>query len=332
MLSVKKIVWLFLLIGVVFLADAQEMLSPIRDFCRPGVLHKSPSKGLVIEYGYFPGYRLSSNEVGTDDRVVVNHHLLVKYKIPILNKEKVKFLLGARHFREAYHLRNADGQNEWLSENLDGKRLKGSRFSAYLTQSFGYNHYLGLKAEVSLNGDYNNFVNFKKRYRESHFIGAFGFKKTEYRELAVGLAARTGYRGFAVFPFLLYNHTFNEHWGIESTLPVKVMLRYRLNNRQLFLFGGEYASRNYSLSMLKGQTDLQGRYRINSPEAQINLTYQQQLGDWIWMELKTGWVTYFRSRVRSIQTDADQSFRLSKTDSGFLKVGLFISPPERLIR
>lgn len=310
---------------------AQEILTPIKDFCHPGVLDKSPGKGVAIEYGYFPGYRQTSSDTD-DSRVNVNHHFLAKFKIPIINKEKLKFLVGARYFEESYHFDNPEKEDDWLFYNMDGKKLKSHRFSAYLSRSFGYQTYVGLKAELSLNGDYDSFLSMDKRYRESVLVGILGRKKNAYKEWGLGLVTRMGYRGVVTFPFLIYNQTFNDRWGIEATLPVKCMIRYRFNSSALILFGGEMASRNYSVDFEKGNThDPIGQYTIVNPEGQLNIAFQRKLSDWIWMEAKTGYVQYLKSPIDGKEQVSDIDFQVNKRSSGFLKVGLFLSPPSSFI-
>ncbi len=327
MFSYRIITLIFSFLWLTIMVNGQEILTPIRDFCKPGVLHKSPSKGLSIEYGLFPGYELSSSSSDKKERVEANHHLLAKVKIPLVNKKKMKVLLGLRYFEEVYQFNSDPEENEWMYVNLNGKVMKSTRLSAYFTRSIGYKYYMGLKAEWSSNGDFNRLSHLGKRYQEANLVGMFGVKKSEYKEWGLGVIARNGYRGVAVYPFVLYNHTFNEKWGLESILPVKLMLRYRLHARSLFLFGGEMASRNYSIDMLQGNMGPHGRYQVRFPEAQLNVSYQQQLSNWIWMEMKTGFVHYMDSSVRGTRSVADAAFQVKKGNGAFMKLGLFLSPP-----
>jgi len=323
-----RITILLCLLWTVSICNAQEVFQSVEEFCQPGVAHKSPGKGLSIEYGYFPGYRqVSSNE----EEVLVNgnHHFLAKFKVPILNKKRMKILLGARYFEEVYLMNETKQGENWLFHNIDGKKLKSHRFSAYLSHSLGKQYYLGLKGELSYNGDYDSFLNLNGRYRESNLVALLGKKKSENKEWGLGLITRLGYRSAATYPFLIYNQTINEHWGIESTLPIKMMLRYRFHESALILFGGEMASRNYSVDLQKGQNDSPlGRYTITNPEAQLNIAFQQQISDWVWLEMKTGYVKYLNSAVDGKRAVSDFDFNVDKKDSGFFKVGLFLSPPK----
>jgi hypothetical protein len=316
-------VWTF----VPSLAQDMEDTS-IKGFCQPGVDHQSPGRGLSVEYSYFPGYRQTSSS--TDDaRVNVNLHFLAKFKIPLVNTPKTKVLLGCRYFEEVYQIKSPAQEEDWLFYNLDGKKLKSHRFSLALSRAIGSNHYLGLKAETSFNGDYGSFLSLDRGYRESFLIGMLGRKKEANKEWGLGWVTRFGYRGMASFPFLMYNQTFNARWGLETTLPVKAKIRYRFSDVALLLFGGEMVSRNYAVELEKGPRDrYRGDYGIVNSEAQLSLSFQHQLSNWLWMEMKTGYVYYLNAQADGQESLSDIAFGIDKGDSGFLKLGLFLSPPK----
>jgi hypothetical protein len=301
--------------------------TPVRSFCQPGIAHQTPGKGLAIEYSYFPAYRQTSS--ATDDaRVNANHHFLAKIKIPIINRPKIKVLFGARYFEEVYQIKNPAQQEDWLFYNLNGKKLKSHRISIALFRALDSNHYLAVKAETAFNGDYDSFLSLDRGYRESFLIGMLGRKKEANKEWGLGWVTRFGYRGIASYPFLMYNQTFNARWGLEATLPVKAMIRYRFSDVALLLVGGEMVSRNYAVALEKGPLDSHlGDYGIVHSEAQLNLSLQHQLSNWIWMEVKTGYVHYLSAQADGQKSLSEIGFGIDKGDSGFLKLGLFLSPP-----
>lgn len=314
-------------LGVVNL-EAQELLTPIRDFCQPGVVNKSPGKGMSVEYGFFPQYPLRSSEASESSQQKLNQHLLVKLKAPLINQQKTKMLVGVRHFRESYQFEEISTEDEWLFENINDKVFKSTRLSLYLTRSFGYKNYFALKAEASYNGDYDGLIDFSKRYRHLFLISVFGMKPRPNVEWGLGLASRFGFRGNTVFPFAVYNQTFNNKWGIESTLPVKIMVRRNFSPKSLLLFGPEFASRFYSVDFLKGNAGPIGRYETRRAEFQLNAAYIQQLIPWFWIEVKGGYVRYLDSEVTGQQALSEVDFNLEQSNGVFSKITLFLSPPK----
>ena len=73
--------------------------------CSPGVINKSPGKGLLIEYKLTTGGSFTPDEVavGINPSKVNNlERLRLRLKIPVIIKPKVKVLIGLDHFRENY--------------------------------------------------------------------------------------------------------------------------------------------------------------------------------------------------------------------------------------
>ena len=330
-MNTRFICWLlffYILIGIAPL-QAQEIMTPMREmYCKPGVEMKSPGKGVTIEYGLFPSYKINS-VAERKSQLNANQHLLIKLKVPIINKPRMKALVGFRHFREAYDFGNIDIEDQWLFQNLENKTLKNSRLSAYLTRSFSHKHYVGFKGELAYTGDYKGLIDFSKRYRHAFLVGVFGMKPHANKEWGIGLVARFGYRGNAVFPFLIYNQTFSKKWGIEFTVPVKMMVRYNISQRSLFLAGLEFGSRQYSVDFIEKPADgPTGQYNIRRAEVQLNIAFDQHIASWFWFEVKTGYVRYLDSQFEGIKSQEEVDFNIKSADGIFFKFGIFVNPPK----
>ncbi len=301
----------------------------LEHYCQPGVEGKSAGKGISVEYGLFPSYKINADS-DEKSHLQANEHLLISFKIPVINKKRTKFLLGVRHFREAYDFGRIDnGVDQWLFKNLENKTLKNTRLTAYLCRSITSKHYFGLKGEAVYTGDYKGLVNLDKRYRHLYLAGLLGVKPHAKKEWGLGVISRFGFRGNMVVPFLIYNQTFNDRWGVELTVPVKMMLRYNISEKSLFLSGLEFASRFYSVDFLETPTiGPVGQYNIQRSEAQLNIAYQQRISPWFWGELKMGYVRYNPSIFEGVQSEEDISFEINASDGLFFKFGIFLSPPK----
>ena len=76
-----------MLLLVVSSLSAQEVFTPFENYCKPGVIRKSPSKGILLEYGLYPGINLNAENAAAGDRNDVNKYgrLRVKLKAPIIH-------------------------------------------------------------------------------------------------------------------------------------------------------------------------------------------------------------------------------------------------------
>ncbi len=314
--------------------NAQELiLTPlVEGFCKPGVVNKSPGKGISLEYFIQPNINLKSNlSPDESSKVGYNDRLRFKFKIPIIHKEKFSFLLGVDHQREEYEFDFIDNPTRYLFQSIDDKALKTSRLSAYALRPINNSLYLIAKGEATFNGDYDPLIKLDNRYAIYRGAVILGIKKYEHKEYGIGVMYSNGFRKNAVYPVLMYNHTFSPHWGIETVLPVRIQLRYNMTNKNMLLFGTDYKTRVYSLDVAnedQGDTDI---FNMRRAEVQLGFTFKQQLHPWIWFDIKTGYLYNFTTRfdLSSPGKERISDFITADPSSGpFLRLGLFLSPPK----
>ncbi|MEM9919954.1 MAG: DUF6268 family outer membrane beta-barrel protein [Bacteroidota bacterium] len=327
-------VFLAIFILLSFPFYAQEMvLTPLAGgFCKPGVINKSPSKGLYLSYFARPRFNFTSNsgENRSTSRAGINDRINIKLKAPIINKENFKFLIGAAHMREEYEFQRIDGSPSNIFSSINSQTLKTSRLSAYFLKSINNRLYATLKLEASYNGDYDNLIDFGNRY--AIYRGAFlmGYKPRPDTEWGFGGMFSKGFRRTRVYPFVMYNKTFNENWGLETILPVKIMMRYNISPSNLVLFGTQFNSRSYSIDVFgaDGGDPSSDIYHMRSSEIQFNVEFQQRISKWVWLEAKAGYAKNFTSRFDRISPVRQENFITADPSSGpFFQFGIFVSPP-----
>ena len=80
--------------------SGQDIFSPMRDiYCVPGVNGTAPPKGAQAEIGVFPWTQRTTSTSSTDpeSKLTVNTRSLFKFKVPIINRYKIKVFFGARY-------------------------------------------------------------------------------------------------------------------------------------------------------------------------------------------------------------------------------------------
>lgn len=295
--------------------------------CTPGVINKSPGKGLLIEYKLTSGGNFTPDEVATGispSNVNNLERLRLRLKVPIILKPKVKFLLGFDHFRENYNfnfIQPAFAEQLYLLSNTT---LKTSRITGYFLQSLGETNYLGVQIRGAFSGNYNGIVNTDPYYRQFRVSTILGFKKREDVEWGIGLVYSDNFSRKRVLPFLLYNRTYNERWGLESAFPISVLMRYNFSSKSLLLFGPELSSSSYAL---RGEQQLpEEDYFFRHTELHLGAKYEWQISPWIWANIHGGLQVNFDSRYERA-LDLDDLFEPDLNTGAFLKIGLFLSPP-----
>lgn len=295
--------------------------------CTPGVINKSPGKGLLIEYKLTSGGSFTPDEVPagiSPSKVSSLSRLRLRLKIPVIVKPKTKFLLGADHFQEQYQLNFVQPAFAQQLNLINGTTLKSSRATAYLLQSIGEKNYLGLQARVAFNGDYSGVVNTDAYYRQIRISAIWGIKKRDDLEWGMGLFYNNNFTRKIVLPFFLFNRTYNERWGLEAAFPVSVLMRYNFTPRSLLLFGPEFSSAAYAL---RGEQNLvDEEYFFRHTELNFGAKYEKELTPWIWANIHAGLQINFDSEYQKA-SDSSELFEPDLITGAFLKIGLFLSPP-----
>lgn len=310
---------------------AKEPLS----LCKPGVLNKSRGKGLLLEYGLNNGYnwKVQNDYVQSknNSEIEYSQNFKAKIKIPIINATGLKVLAGYEYESEKFHFDEIIGLESNVFESLDGKRLKTNKFTIYASKSLNNKHYAIFRARAAYNGDFTAWNNFDSRYAAYSAAAIFGVKPNDYLEWGIGLTYRKNFENTRVLPFVVYNRTFNEKWGIETVLPVQIYGRYNFNEKSILLFGSEFHSKNYSVDLNTNSQALTSTYHFRHAEILFQTSIEQHLFSWIWLNVKAGYQLPFRSRFNNV-TLPEYSFRAKPGGQPYVRIGLFLSPSGKAIK
>ncbi len=296
--------------------------------CNPGVINKSPGKGLLIEYKLTSGGGFTPDEVaaGISPSKINNlARLRFRLKIPVVIKPKVKFLIGLDHFREQYHFNFIQPAFAEQLNLLASTTLKTSRLTGYFLQSVGESNYIGLQVRGAFSGNYDGIINTDSYFNQIRASVIWGVKKRDDLEWGIGLVYSDNFSRKRILPFLLYNRTYNERWGLEAAFPVSVLMRYNFTPTSLLLFGPELSSSAYAL---RGEQTLgNDDYYFRHTELEFGVKYERQLRSWFWASIHGGLQINFDSRYEKV-INLEELFEPDLITGVFLKIGLFLSPPD----
>lgn len=316
-----------------YILVGQQDIPSISDnfFCKPGVVNSSPGKGVVLEYGLLPKAFLNVDDDDEDEFGGTNKladevsNLKVKLKIPLWHKPDLTILLGFEHERERHQLDLATDKNNVLLQTLDNRLLKISRGALYVVKPLNEKYYLGFRAGASFNGDYDGLVDTDKRYAIYRVVGLLGWKKRDDLEFGVGAMYNNSFQKTAVYPFLMYNQTFNDKWGIESILPINIKVRRNFNEGSMLLFGAEYSSNVFSMNV--ETADMPRVFNFKNSGIDASAEWQQQVASWVWFSARAGYHYSFDATFENAKTGKEHS--ISPAGGLFGVVGVFLSPPQK---
>lgn len=306
-------------------------LTPVR-FLNKNVRNKSRSKGLDLTYTRVLGGKIKGEDIRLQkplSETKTLDNISFKIKVPIIRQGNFKMLIGYRYQTEQYQFSNIGPSFTEIFQQLDGKSLKNSGFG--LIGSYDINSRISAAARVQAlyKGDYEGIANFKNRYAVYQIQATVSVRASEDIEWGVGLNFSKSFRRTIAIPFFMYNRTFNDHWGIELSLPAAMMLRYNISPKSIFLFGPKFNSKSYSITIPNGNEN--GIiYNLNHSEIRLSLDWEQEIRPWIWFNAEVGFQYNFSTDFEVPVNDA-QSFEVEPAHTPFFKIGLFVCPPDSFL-
>lgn len=316
--------------------DAEALSGIDCNWCKPGLKNKSRSRGLDIAYQALGNSVYEETDVPTISLPKIEHLglLVLKVKVPILLKENFKLLAGASYRPEYYDLDNFSGEFAPEFAQIDGETMKSTAFQVLGTKSLNEYSYLTFRAKAKYNGDYQGFVNFDNRYAIYSASVMYGVKKSELLEWGVGLTFNTSFRNrFIALPVFLYNRNFNQQWGIELFLPAIAKVRYNFSPSTIVLAGVNFGSRNYRINVdraMNTEAPVVADYILRHSEIQMGIEVEQKIIPWIWANARVGYQTNFQTTFEARNEFATE-FSIDPTNAPFIRLGIFISPPDKLM-
>ncbi|MEM7572333.1 MAG: DUF6268 family outer membrane beta-barrel protein [Bacteroidota bacterium] len=306
--------------------DLEENPIQLPNLIQPGVKNKTRGRGLELTFLGIPTSPFKAEEgfplTGPSSQFRFSS-ISFKLRFPIINRPGFKILGGIIYRPERYHFNSLGTDYREVFSRLDNLSLKSSGFEALILKPLNQENYLAFQLRAVYNGDYAGLISIDDAYGVYSATALYGIKKSDDKEWGIGLNMTSSFRAFSVVPFLLYNHTFSDHWGIETVLPALVSLRYNLNDRSIFLLGLRYNSRSYALESLNDRREL---YQLNHSEVRATLSLEQSLTPWVWLEASLGYQYNFSTDFEAVFT-TENTFQVEPGAAPFFRLGAFISPP-----
>lgn len=297
-------------------------------FCKPGVSNKSKSRGLELSYTWTGGSDFISEEDEVTSLSNFNHLQNIKFsvRVPVLYKGNFNLLIGYKYLSDFYDFSQIGNEFSSAFEAMDSRALKSNSFDMIMTKSLDETRYVAARFGYSVNGNYDEWARFDRKFSIYKFLALYAIKPNESFEWGFGLTGSTSFRRSSFVPFLIYNKTYNEKWGIESIFPGYIYGRYNVSPSDIILFGTEYSSRSYRLEIdrpMGGNID----YALNQSGIILSAQLDHQFSSWVWASAKVGYRFNLDSEFLG-KNDQTLTFDADVSDAPFIQIGIFITPPD----
>jgi hypothetical protein len=243
-----------------------------------------------------------------------------------LNKYNLKIAFGLRYRIEDMFFDDLENNSFDFYRQLENKNLKSIGTSLYVIKPLKGNRFLLFRARASLNGDYDRDHRPTSDYLKFSLAPLIGWKKHNNLSYAVGLGYSQNFGRISVFPLVSYNQTFNEHFGVESLLPLYAKIRYSTLDKKNFLYAGtKIEGATYNVRFSNGSEGY-----LNNSEIKYQISYEREIYDFVWVGIETGLrsnlnFSLSETPARQMSTIVNSNLNMSY----YFGFSLFIVPPRK---
>lgn len=326
---------------VVDTTSSESFTSPA--FCTPGILNKSRSRGIDIAYNFLTGGMMRPEQGQFHERpgqLQSLESIIVKVKAPVILKPGLKILVGFNYQPETYTFATipqagisslAAPHYSDVFRDINTRFLKHTSLNLYALKPLNEHHYFGLRFRYASNGDYTGIMSFRDRYAAYQASIAYGIKKHEDLEYGFALAFSKNFRRTLVLPAFIYNRNFNDKWGLETVFPAYVNGRYNIDRKSILLFGYEFNSQAYSINVGNRRSATESVYHLRHSEFLFGASLERRIVPWVWMNIKAGYQVNLSTNFDA-QIPGAPSYQFQPANAPYLRMGVFVSPPDRMLR
>ncbi|MDW7692520.1 DUF6268 family outer membrane beta-barrel protein [Flammeovirgaceae bacterium SG7u.111] len=309
----------------------------MKEFCSPGLSGMTPSKGISYEKNIAPSYRLTSvSHLGTEgingsDRVEEQERMKLKLKVPVWNGDNLKVVMGFRYYKESFEFDDDRSINLNLHQDLASYNLRTLGSEINVLKPFRGNKYLIARGAFTMSGMFDSFSELNRDYLSYSFTTLFGNKFSDDLEMGLGIYYSNSLGLQSIYPIMLYNHNFNEKWGIEAVLPKKLTLRRNLNEKQLLSLqiageSGKYFIPNADFAGSDNPINL----RMEYTDVKVGLSYQREIFSILWGGVDVGYRKNLDLSFAKFGSDRRSFIYQSDVRGGlFVDFSLYITPPKK---
>ena len=323
-------------------------LNDKQQFANPSVLGQGPSKGLIFRYERMPRFNVDAkgqvNGIGDfETEATKNARLSIKGYIPAWNHPHLKVIVGISYEREEFKF-DPPISNYELLDNIQNKGLRELAAQVAIIRPVDATHWYLARVKASLSGDYDFDEAGNSEYLRMSAEAIYGWKRSPNYSWGLGFQYGYTFGRLSLYPALLYNRTFNDHWGVEALFPARVTARYNASRNSIFYGGYSVDGLNYIIRLntpvtrknndgtpLADKTPL-NTLELREIEVKFRLRWEHEIFDFLWGALEAGY-RYNYAFDAFDRTNADREKIISTKLGGapYASFELFLTPPRKLL-
>lgn len=256
----------------------------VKRFATQKVLNQTPNRIVSIGYEYQTAYRFPIHTSGITQDYNSNRlaGIRAQVNVPVISTTKLIWQVGATYWKSTPAIEEPIN-NTFLSK-LKKNGLLTTGINTTLFKPLNEKNFLIVQLSADLNGVFEKFDDVQSKAITISGTALYGWKHSEKNMYGVGVA-RTYRAGQIIhLPVLLWNKTFNDHWGMELLLPARGHLRYNFSTSNILQMGFELEGNQFRM-----HDDGNGRpVYIQRGELKPRIMWDKKLFGFIWLNAQAG--------------------------------------------
>ncbi len=252
--------------------------SDSKSYCTQKVNNQAPSKQFSLGYEMNLGF--SNSNVNGTEKINSMGGIRATANVLALSTNKLILSIGANYWGSKIRTSNA-------SSNVNVNQVYANRMdivglNAVLFKPLNEKHFIIAQANTDLShiGITNN-LGASSSALTYYGSAIFGWKKNDYRMLGFGVSRTYRLGRPIIVPIVLYNKTFNDHWGLETLLPARAHIRYNFSSNSLLMAGYELEGQQFDLQS--------NNLFLQRGEIKPRLVFEKKLIGFFWMSAQVGY-------------------------------------------
>lgn len=303
----------------------------VKRYCNQKVLNQTPTRIVSIGYErqgefHMPGVPVSAMLPAMQDfHVNAVSSIRAQVSIPVVATNKVIWQLGASYWGSRFAMANP-GTN-LFTKALNTHTMTSAGVNTTVFKPLNEKNFLILQASVDANGIFHEIGDVNGKAITVSGTAVYGWKTSEKNMIGTGIA-RTYRAGQLIHvPVLLWNRTFNDHWGMELLLPARGHLRYNFSTSSMLQLGFELEGNQFWMNLANSP---RGTAYIQRGELKPRIMWDRKLAGFIWLNAQAGLRQNWRFDVMNEYNAKDEKLRYFSSNLGnpmYFSISLsFVTP------
>jgi hypothetical protein len=227
-----------------------------------------------------------------------------------------------------------ESTNYQLYEELRNKGLKTLGTQLVVLRPINERNFVLGRVKGELNGDYTSSELQLNDYLRMSYELVYGWKKSP--TFSWGIGAQLGYTfgRRSIWPAIMYNRTWSDHWGVEALFPARVLIRHNASAKSLLFAGYDVNGQNYILKFRQpSPTDPTLRtVELRETELKVRGRWEREIYDFLWFGAEGGYRYNHAFDVFDRRDGRTKIIDNKLAGAPYFSMELFLVPPRRFLK